>query len=241
MLPHTRVSDIALYLRCPRLVYFDSLGSLPRKSDARHVLLRALALEIGPFGDLEEHLRASLARLEQEIPLVYDVASENVGPACRDLEARIPDISRCYRPHIEDLSPGRVDVELRSDKLGLSGRLDRLAPGPRPSIVRSGDAPKDGVWKRDRLMLAGYSLLLRESLGPGGDRIERGIVEYPLAGEIREISIRGIDRARVLRIRDRIRLIKSGCLPDRPSGAPCERCAAGEHCQTGSSLASRFF
>jgi hypothetical protein len=42
MLTHVRISDIGLYLRCPRLVYFDALGSLPRKARPVHLLLREL-------------------------------------------------------------------------------------------------------------------------------------------------------------------------------------------------------
>jgi CRISPR-associated exonuclease Cas4 len=107
-----------------------------------------------------------------------------------------------------------------------------------PSIIRTRKAPDEGVWKRDRIMLAGYALLLGER---EKRHIDQGIVEYSRLGLVRRIEIHGIDRARVLRLRDRIRQIKEGRLPDRPQDAPCQSCRASEICQTRHSLASKFF
>jgi len=70
-------------------------------------------------------------------------------------------------------------------------------------------------------MLAGYALLLGEK---NGMKINRGMIEYPLSGAMREVQIHEVDKARVLRIRDRIRQIKDGRLPDKPTDAPCDKC-----------------
>jgi CRISPR-associated exonuclease Cas4 len=234
-----RVSDLGLYLRCPRLVYFDSIEGLPRRIDASHILLRNLILSISREADLEAILQASLRQLEQELPLVYDVNPGELELACRQLESSIADIVEAYRPFLDILLPCEVEVDLRSPKLGLSGRLDRLVIGADvPSLVRTGAAPQEGTWKRDRLQLAGYALLLGEQCGR---KIDRGLVEYPRSGAVREVEIHGVDRARALRIRDRIRQIKEGTLPDRPTGANCDLCPAQERCITRSSLASKFF
>ena len=72
-------------------------------------------------------------------------------------------------------------------------------------------------------------------------RVDLGIVEYPRAGEVREAEIRSSDRRRVLRIRDRVRLINGGKLPDRPRDAPCDRCPVLDSCETRHTLASKFF
>jgi len=236
-----RISDIGLYLSCPRLVYFDSMGKLQRKNNAQQLLLKNLMLGIVGGIDLEGELKESLLRLEQELPMVYEIEPEEIGPACRELEARIPEISASLSPRLHLLVPSVVEVDLRSEKLGLSGRLDRLAPACTPSLIRSGKAPEEGVWKRDRLVLAGYSLLLREMHGKDGAKVDRGLVEYPLSGQVRLVQIYGVDRARVLRIRERVRQIRDGQLPDRPEGARCEGCEAKKHCETRMSLASRFF
>jgi CRISPR-associated exonuclease Cas4 len=234
-----RVSELGLYLRCPRLVYFDSIEGLPRRIDAPHILLRNLILSISRGVDLEGSLRASLRQLAQDLPLVYDVNPAELALACRQLESRVAEIAAAYSPRLELILPCEVEVDLRSSRLGLSGRLDRLViKGGLPSIIRTGAAPQEGIWKKDRLQLAGYALLLGEQCGR---KIDSGFVEYPRSGVVREAEIRGIDRARALRIRDRIQLMKEGALPDRPAGANCELCPIGERCSTRSSLASKFF
>jgi CRISPR-associated exonuclease Cas4 len=239
MPPLVRVSDLGLYLRCPRLVYFDAIESLPRKPNASHILLRSLILSISRDADLESILQASLRQLELELPLVYDLNAGELTFACRQLESSIADIAEAYRHFLDILLPCEVDVDLRSLKLGLSGRLDRLVVGANvPSLVRTGAAPQEGAWKRDRLQLAGYALLLGEQCGR---KIDRRLVEYPRSGALREVEIHGVDRARALRIRDRIRQIKEGALPDRPENANCELCPVQERCSTRSSLASKFF
>ena len=130
-------------------------------------------------------------------------------------------------------------MDLRSDRLGLSGRLDRLVTGGHvPSIIKTGFAPDDGVWKKDRLQLAGYAMLTEEHYG---GRIELGQVEYPRSGVIRTVQIHSVDRGRFLRIRNRVQQIKEGRLPERPEEARCIDCEVRDKCETRMSLASKFF
>ena len=233
-----RISEIGIYLRCPRLVYFESHRKMPKKIDAKQTLLRSLMLSLSQKNDLEGHLKEIMARQEEELPLIYEIEPEEIRSACRELEGEIAGIAQGLAWHLDLLLPCQAEVDLYSDKLGLSGRLDRLAPGSTPSIIRTGKAPEDGIWKRDRLMLAGYALLLGEK---NKTHINQGQVEYPALGLVRSVQIRSVDRARVLRIRDRIRQIKEGRLPDRPEDAPCQDCWTAEICETRHSLASRFF
>ncbi len=233
-----RIYEIGLYLRCPRLIFFENLRNAPKKIDVKHILLRSLMLSFSQKDDLESQLRESLARLQEELPLVYEIEKDELDPACRELEGEIAGIARGMAGQLDLLLPCQAEVDLYSDKLGLSGRLDRLAPGGTPSLIRTGKAPQDGIWKRDRLMLAGYALLLGEKQRT---HINQGLVEYPRQGLVRSAEIHGVDRARVLRLRDRIRQIKEGRLPDRPEDAPCQACEAREICETRHSLASKFF
>lgn len=235
---NVRISEIGLYLRCPRLVYFESLKSTPRSIDPAALLLRSLMLSISSREDLDNQLKEGLERLESELPLVYEIDPGELQSACRDLEKEIGGIARSLEGSIDLLYPFEAEVDLHSERLGLSGRLDRLAPGRVPSIIRTGNAPPEGVWKKDRIMLAGYSLLLGEQ---EKRHIDHGMVEYSRLGLVRRIDIHGIDRSRALRLRDRIRQIKDGRLPDRPEDAPCRSCRASDICQTRHSLASRFF
>jgi CRISPR-associated exonuclease Cas4 len=198
---HVRIYEIGLYLRCPRLIFFENLRNAPKKIDVKHILLRSLMLSFSQKDDLEGQLRESLARLEMELPLVYEIEPDEVEPACRELEGEIAGIARGLAGQLDLLLPCQAEVDLFSDKLGLSGRLDRLAAGGIPCLIRTGKPPQDGIWKRDRLMLAGYALLLGEKQRT---HINQGLVEYPCQGLVRAAEIHGVDRARLLRIRDRI-------------------------------------
>ncbi len=148
-----RISDIGLYLHCPRMVYFDALHELPRMDNPRHLLLHSLMLSICEESGQEGWLQEALGKLEQELSIVYEIDAGELESACRELEERIPELADYLSAHLRILLPCDVDVDLRSQRLGLSGRLDRIAPGRIPSLVRTSYAPQDGVWKRDRLML----------------------------------------------------------------------------------------
>ena len=239
MPPLVRISDIGLYLRCPRLIYFDALGTLQRKIDPEQIILRSLMLSLSQCEtNVESQLNSILAKLEMELPLIYEIDPKELEIASGNIGVMIPEIATGLSPHLGMLFPSDVEVDLRSDRLGLSGRLDRLISDRIPSIIRTGSPPEEGVWKRDRLMLAGYALLLGEKCGAIQDR---GNVEYPRIGVVREIQIHGVDRGRVLRIRDRIQQIKDGQLPDKPEGANCDNCVVRERCVTRYSFASKFF
>ena len=238
MYPAIRISDIGLYLRCPRLVYFDSLRKLTRFSSAKQILMRSLVLSLLQEDDLEGQLKEALERLEVELPLIYDLEPGELQVALQEVNDQIGQLARGLGEQMDLLIPFEADVELYSERLGLSGRLDRLAPGNTPSIIRTGRPPENGIWKRDRLILAGYSLLLGEK---GNTKVEWGQVEYPGLGMVRGVQIHSTDKARVLRIRDRIRLIKEGQLPDRPEDSPCQSCHTRQMCEMRHSLASKFF
>jgi len=60
-----------------------------------------------------------------------------------------------------------------------------------PSMVRTGQAPETGVWKKDRIQLAGYAMLLEDGFGRP---VRIGQVEYPRSGEVREVQIWPVDR-----------------------------------------------
>ena len=241
MLTHVRISDIGLYLRCPRLVYFDALGSLPRKARPVHLLLRELMLGISGSDDLEEELETILSKQEQDLPLIYgdEIDPEELCMASQEVKAMIPRMVQGLATVLDKILPSDLEVDLRSDRLGLSGRLDRLVTdGHVPSIIKTGFAPDDGVWKKDRLQLAGYAMLTEEQYG---GRIEQGLVEYPRSGIIRTVQIHSVDRGRFLRIRNRVQQIKEGRLPERSEEARCIDCELKDKCETRMSLASKFF
>ena len=252
-----RISDISLYLRCPRLVYFQAMGRKiwPEAASLSNLLMREVALSLSEFEaeggmDLEAFLRESLDRARIELPAIYPeginpadllAAAEALGEVMGDLGSKLSE-------KLGLLTPSEVELDLRSDRLGLSGRIDRIVSrGERdgrrgealiPSMIKTDLPPETGVWRGDRLRLTGYALLLEEKMST---RIDLGLVEYPWAGEVRVVELRSSDRRRVLRIRDRVRAINEGKLPDRPRDAPCTGCPVLDSCETRATLASKFF
>lgn len=257
MPPPVRISEISLYLRCPRLVYFQAMGRSvwPKAENPKNLLLREMALSLSEFEpggeiDLLAWLREALDRAETELPAICgeNVNQHDLRAAALEIRETLPEIASKLSPNLSLLIPSEVEVDLRSDRLGLSGRLDRIVSragdgGPTstvsiPSIIKTDTPPENGVWRSDRLRLAGYTILLEDELKR---RVDLGIVEYPRAAEVREVEIRSSDRRRVFRIRDRVRLISGGKLPDRPQDAPCDRCPVLDTCETRSTLVSKFF
>jgi len=58
---------------------------------------------------------------------------------------------------------------------------------------------------------------------------------------VREVAIKRHERRKVLAIRDRIKKIHEGFMPEKPKDAPCEYCGFMGMCDVKSTLASRFF
>ncbi|MHC1631331.1 MAG: CRISPR-associated protein Cas4 [Methanotrichaceae archaeon] len=247
MIPLVRISDLGLYLRCPRLVYFEAMGRSVWNDTERpfNLLLRDLALSLSdlePGSNLETWLRDELEKAEEDLPAIYraQIDLHDLRAAVEETETIIPQMAENLASKLDLINPSETEVDLRSNRLGLSGRLDRLVTKNRltPSIIRTGSPPENGVWRNDRIRLAGYALLLEEIHDLN---VDQGFVEYFQVSEIRSIEIRSVDRRRVLRIRDRIKQIKDGRLPDRPKGAPCQQCPMAEECKIRRSLASKFF
>ncbi len=257
MPPPVRISDISLYLRCPRLVYFQAMGRSvwPEAENPTKLLIREMTLSLSEFEpdggiDLEAWLLEALDGAESELPIISreEINRHDLRAAAGEIREILPEMASKLSPKLDILTPSEVEVDLWSDRLGLSGRVDRVVSragdgGMKgtiqiPSLIKTDNPPENGVWRSDRLRLTGYAMLLEDDLDR---RVDLGLVEYPRAGEVREVEIKTYDRRKVLRIRDRIRRIQGGKLPDRPREAPCERCPVLETCETRQTLASKFF
>lgn len=101
-----------------------------------------------------------------------EIDPQELSLAAKEVEALIPGMAQGLVTSFDQILPSEVEVDLRSGRLSLSGRLDRLVTnGSVPSIIITSFAPDDGVRKKDRLQLAGYAMLTEEQFGR---RIERG-------------------------------------------------------------------
>ncbi|MBN1455994.1 MAG: Dna2/Cas4 domain-containing protein [Methanomicrobia archaeon] len=127
-----------------------------------------------------------------------------------------------------------------SQRLGLVGSMDKLIrTGDEhiPCIIKTGRCPAYSVWKRDRMQLAAYALLLEDAYET---TVQRGFVEYIRAPEVRTAVIKRGDRALALQTVKRVKRVKNGLFPDKGEHAPCEHCAFAAQCETRRTLLSRL-
>ncbi len=259
------VSDLVTYLRCPRIVYFRSRKNdrepVERDVDARYLarlILKELALTYhraaaSASEDAAEALRIELDHIVNDLSVVYRAelagvdrsvirdAAESIDTGA--IGSRIADVIRKTGRDelLARITPCAVEYAIYSDALGLAGSPDKLVRvGDRvlPYMIRTGDKPENGVWKPDRLQITAYSMLVEERFG---QVVEYGFVDYARFFEIRDVVIKSRDRRRVLELRNRVRMIKGGRMPDRARDAPCDLCAFEEDCVAKRSLASKFW
>ncbi|MGC9443599.1 MAG: Dna2/Cas4 domain-containing protein [Candidatus Methanospirareceae archaeon] len=127
-----------------------------------------------------------------------------------------------------------------SHRLGLVGSMDKLIRTDDehiPCIIKTGRCPAYTVWKRDRMQLAAYAMLLEDAYET---RVQRGFVEYIRAPDVRTSVIKRSDRALALQTAKRVKRVKDGLFPDRGEHAPCERCVFATQCETKKTLLSRL-
>lgn len=198
--------------------------------------------------DRQIFLNNELERISKEIRVICRNELSKVDDAA--LEKSITDILPLIGEISSNLSLNsdfysyefiREEHILYSDKFGISGRLDRLLrknDRMAPSIIRTGNMPDNGVWNSERLALTAYSILVEEKYN---SIVEKGFVEYARWGKVRQCVIKRHERRQVLRIRDMIKRIQDGFMPERPKDAPCEYCNFVGMCDVKSTLASRFF
>lgn len=248
-----RVSDITAYLRCPRMCYFLNKGHDLAKNTQGYVesvVLKELALTYASVNrdDMLSNLGEELNRVSDEIRIIYRNELSGIDDAL--IESSISEVRSCLENISSNLSlhsefyASYFEIEplLRSEKFGLTGSPDRLIKINSeliPSIIKTGDMPESGAWSSDRMQLTAYSILIEEKYN---SIVERGFVEYARYGKVREVKIKRHERRKVLQIREKLRKIQNGVMPEKPKDAPCEHCGFTKMCEDAkATLASRFF
>lgn len=250
-----RVSDITVYLKCPRMCYFVNKGhSLVNDITPGYLerlILKEVALTYAPAFNAEDTLSflyRELDRISNEIRIIY--RNELSGIDDETLANSVSDVRSLLGNICSNLSSNdgfyaneftQDEPLLCSEKFGLSGSPDRLIKingELMPSIIKTGNMPQNGVWHADRLQLTAYAVLVEEKYN---SIVPSGFVEYARWGKVREVAIKRHERRKVLQIRDRIKKIQDGFMPEKPKDAPCGYCGFTELCDVKSTLASRFF
>ncbi|MHC1567237.1 MAG: CRISPR-associated protein Cas4 [Candidatus Syntropharchaeia archaeon] len=236
-----RASEIGIYLNCPRQVYFISKGHRP-EVQLENIILREISLS------LPDDLEKIIQRIPREIPIVYKKEIGDVDPVIlrEVIFDMVNRLGNEWRERIENgemfkMVPYKKECVINSEKLKLSGCVDKLFEIDEkliPLLIKTGNCPDQGVWRKDRIQLTAYAILVEEEFDCS---IERGFVEYIRNGEIRGVEIKRYDRRTVLQILKKIEKIKKGALPERKEISLCNRCSFKEICKVRKSLASKFF
>lgn len=261
------VSDLILYISCPRRVYFASRGfELISEMDVprlEKMLLKELALTYPEIlkkyslnaDSLYCELEAALDRAKKDLPLLFpgelsETGQETLEEAAAAARARLQEIAANLLLVQEEygkdallaaVTPVKTEPLLYSARLNLKGVPSKLVCFENalvPSIIRPGNCPTQGVWASDRLHAAALALILENE---SGKEVPFAFVEYAAFGFLRRVTVRSADRREVLKISRRVEKIKSGFMPEKKEGKLCNHCSFAEHCSSGSSLLSKFF
>ena len=214
----------------------------------QRLILKEMALTYGSAlndGNTLSALDHELDRLSDELRIIY--RQELAKTSDEVLKNAVSGVRTLLEGISSNLSSGhysrncKFEPVLRSEKFGLTGSPDKLitiGDELAPSIIKTGAMPENGVWKSERLQLTAYSILVEEIYNTV---VIRGFVEYARMGKVREVTIKRHERRSVLQLMDRVRKIKEGFMPEKPTDAPCEHCGFKGVCDVKSTLASRFF
>jgi len=252
---YVRVSDIATYYFCSKLTYFNlrhvhELHAPEIRADILKALYASLfdALASGfPENSLETAVRVAC---DDELVIYGQQISEMVETARAEAVGLIPAIiagSLKEKQRLGDqrfmqlLSPMSASESIFSDHLHISGHIDsivRVSGELMPVVISASTPPPHGIYGRERVKLAAYSLLLAEKYG---EPVTYGAVEYITAGQLREIIIRSDDKRKVLYARNRIMEMLPGKMPGSRRGEWCKRCTYNDSCTVKVSFLDSLF
>lgn len=265
---HANVSELTLYLKCPRQVYYayrnHTLAPEITSEYLEHMMLKELSLgypdaierTTADKQNIHDELNIEMERVKAELELIYSTELRDLpfkvletaeSVVSEQIDSIAMNLSETIRKHgreeiIQMIRPCRTEPVLHSDKLKMTGIPSAIVHYKEkmvPLSIRTGKCPDSGVWGNDRIHIAAIAMLLEDNYE---DSVEHGFVQYARHGNIRKVKIRPEDRRQVLKIRKRVDTIKEGILPERKEGPICKYCNFTKFCTTTkSSLASKLF
>jgi len=133
----------------------------------------------------------------------------------------------------EKLTP-KIESECRveSEKLGLKGIIDHIEYYEDiiiPGEMKTGSAPRDGVWEGHKIQLGAYILMLSEKIGKN---IKRGYVRYLDIAENRDIVMNPFLKLKIIELVRKVNeCLASKELPEFCDSAnKCKSCGIREQC-----------
>lgn len=257
-----QVSSLNQYSFCPRVVYLSKILNLVPEFDPErtrglisHAVRKELSIRqyrllgrIKDIGELNTVLVLELDRILEDAPHIYvdllgvieynryiPVLRREILEEIKVMENKLEFIveKRGLEGALSIVTPWRVEYTVRSSRLSLSGRIDKVMrdPGYMPVELKTGSVP-DGVWEGDRLQACAYAMLLEDNLKLK-EPIPFSFVEYTRVQEKRPVRTTEQLRRRVLETRDEIGYILDGNIPEicpHGSGRKCQSCGYKRQC-----------
>lgn len=134
----------------------------------------------------------------------------------------------------ERLAPKYVsEMSVASFALGLNGKIDKVEVHSDdcfiPLEMKTGKAPKEGLWDNHRIQLACYIMLLKEKYS----HVNEGYVEYLDVGERRKVVLNPFIENEVKELVSKVKtLINSAVPPEKEANkAKCAKCDIREQCE----------
>ncbi len=129
------------------------------------------------------------------------------------------------------LPKGLPEIRVSSEVLGLRGIVDQVNvdEGFIPIEIKTGKAPRDGVWKEHKIQVGAYMMLLSEHYG---QEVKEGFVEYRMVNEKRKVVMNEFLREDIFDLIDKVKkLLESDCKPEKVEEEwKCESCGIREKC-----------
>ncbi|MBU2638834.1 MAG: CRISPR-associated protein Cas4 [Nanoarchaeota archaeon] len=133
----------------------------------------------------------------------------------------------------EKLTPKYVsEVPVASFALGLNGKIDKVEMHSETSVLpfemKSGKAPKSGIWDNHRVQLAAYIMLLKEKYAD----VNEGYVDYIDANEKRKVVLNPFIEDEVKKLIVKVNELKNSTTPPEKDKNPakCVKCELREQC-----------
>ena len=208
---HISISDLVRVHACPVRYYYER--DEPFAESYRYAICKQLSYHLGDPLDAEVIWAEIL------------VVQPKTDPALREfLDICITACNkRTWQPAEE------TDVQVRSEKQGFVGMIDRILPDGSFSIIRAAGALPSGTYAADRLRVAAIALCFEEMTGK---EVKGGHVEYIPDGVSRYHTVQPRDLRQLITTLFKIRLMRDGELPKHPLNAPCVRCKYMEKCES---------
>lgn len=248
---YVRVSDLSSYMICPRLAFFrfrkreDTESPRTVRSELYREISRSCGIALASDNP-QEAVRRAICKACKDMPFVCGFSADEArSEMIQQIDCIVAGLNRESERLGKDrlaamLRPEAERVTLYSDKLRMSGRIDRIirVDGQyMPVIVSASAPPENGIFRSDRIKLAAYSLLISEKLD---QVITRCAMEYMEGWCIRETEIRQTDVREALSVRRRIEEARNA-MPDAQRGKWCGGCTYKNSCVARVSFLDKLY